>query len=243
MEVIPAIDIRGGRCVRLEQGDYNRETVFADDPASVAGRWQEEGAKRLHVVDLDGAREGWPRNEDAVRAILTSAAVPVQVGGGIRDIATIQLYLDAGADRVIMGTTAVKDQTTLMNAIVLFRERIVVGVDARGGVVATEGWLEASTMAATDLVKQLSEMGIARIVYTDIARDGLLAGPNFDAIVELLESISGLPSPVSVIVAGGLSSVDDLRRLSAMGVEGAIIGKAIYTGDIDLKAALAAAGP
>ena len=172
---------------------------------------------------------------DAVGAILASVAVPVQVGGGIRDIATIQRYLDAGADRVIMGTTAVKDQTTLMNAIVLFRERIIVGVDARGGVVATEGWLEASTMAATDLVKQLSEMGVARIVYTDIARDGLLAGPNFDAIVELLESISGLPSPVSVIVAGGLSSVDDLRRLSAMGVEGAIVGKAIYTGDIDLQ--------
>jgi phosphoribosylformimino-5-aminoimidazole carboxamide ribotide isomerase len=242
MEIIPAIDIRGGRCVRLEQGDYNRETVFADDPASVAGRWQEEGAKRLHVVDLDGAREGWPRNEDAVRAILSSAAVPVQVGGGIRDIATVQLYLDAGADRVIMGTMAVKDQTTLMNAIVLFRERIIVGVDARGGVVATEGWLEASTMAATDLVKQLSEMGVPRIVYTDIARDGLLAGPNFDAIVELLESISGLPSPVSAIVAGGLSSVDDLRRLSALGVEGAVVGKAIYTGDIDLAAALAAVG-
>ena len=240
MEIIPAIDIRGGRCVRLEQGDYNRETVFADDPASVAGRWQEEGAKRLHVVDLDGAREGRPRNEDAVRAILTSAAVPVQVGGGIRDIATIQLYLDAGADRVILGTTAVKDQTTLVNAIVLFRERIVVGVDARGGVVATEGWLEASTVAATDLVKQLSEMGVARIVYTDIARDGLLTGPNFDTILELLEFISGLPSLVSVVVAGGLSSLDDLRRLSAMGVEGAVVGKALYTGDIHLTEALRA---
>jgi phosphoribosylformimino-5-aminoimidazole carboxamide ribotide isomerase len=243
MEIIPAIDIRDGRCVRLEQGDYNRETVFADDPASVAGRWQEAGAKRLHVVDLDGAREGLPRNEDALRAILTAAAVPVQVGGGIRDVATIQRYLDAGADRVILGTTAVNDQTTLMNAIVLFRERIVVGVDARAGVIATGGWIEASTVVATDLVKQLSEMGVSRIVYTDIARDGLLAGPNFDAILELLAFISGLPSPVSVIAAGGLSSVDDLRRLSAMGVEGAVVGKAIYTGAIDLAAALDAVDP
>jgi phosphoribosylformimino-5-aminoimidazole carboxamide ribotide isomerase len=243
MEIIPAIDIRDGRCVRLEQGDYKRETVFDDDPFAVARRWQEAGAKRLHVVDLDGAREGRPRNEDAVRTILESVSVPVQVGGGIRDIAAVQQYLDAGADRVIMGTTAVKDQTTLMNAIVLFRERIVVGVDARGGAVATEGWLEVSTIPATDLVKQLSEMGITRIIYTDIARDGLLAGPNFDAVLDLLEFISGLPSPVKVIVAGGVSSMDDLRRLSAMGVEGAIVGKALYTGDIDLAAALAAVAP
>jgi phosphoribosylformimino-5-aminoimidazole carboxamide ribotide isomerase len=242
MEVIPAIDIRDGRCVRLEQGDYERETVFDDDPAAVARRWQEAGARRLHVVDLDGAREGRPRNEAAVRSILVSASVPVQVGGGIRDIATIQRYLEGGADRVILGTTAVKDQTTLMNAVVLFRERIVVSVDARGGVVATEGWLEASSIAATDLVKQLSEMGVSRIVYTDIARDGLLSGPNFDSILELLEFTSGQPSPIRVVIAGGLSSVDDLRRLVTMGVEGAVVGKAIYTGDIDLAAALAAVG-
>jgi phosphoribosylformimino-5-aminoimidazole carboxamide ribotide isomerase len=243
MEIIPAIDIRGGRCVRLEQGDYARETVFDDDPFAVARRWQEAGARRLHVVDLDGAREGGLRNENSVRTILSSVSVPVQVGGGIRDISTIQRYLGAGADRVILGTTAVKDQTTLMNAIVLFRERIIVGVDARAGVIATEGWLEASTVAATDLVKQLSEMGVSRIVYTDIARDGLLAGPNFEAILELLEFISGLPSPVRVIAAGGLSSIDDLRRLSAMGVEGAVVGRAVYTGAIDLAAALAAVGP
>ncbi len=242
MEIIPAIDIRGGRCVRLEQGDYNRETVFGDDPVAVAKRWQDAGARRLHVVDLDGARDGRPRNEDAIRAILAAAAVPVQVGGGIRDIAMIQRYLEGGADRVVLGTAAVKDQTTLMNAIVLFRERIVVGVDARGGVVATEGWLESSAIAATDLVKQLSEMGVARIVYTDILRDATLTGPNFEAVGELLETISGLPSPVSVIVAGGLSSIDDLKALSALGVEGAIIGKAIYTGDISLTEAITAVG-
>jgi len=243
MDIIPAIDIRGGRCVRLEQGDYERETVFGDDPVAVARRWQEAGAKRLHVVDLDGAREGMPQNEDVVRSILGAARVPVQVGGGVRDIATIQRFLEAGADRVILGTTAVKDQTTLMNAIILFRDRIIVGVDARGGVVATEGWLENSSIVATDLVTQLSEMGVVRIIYTDILRDATLTGPNFEAIGELLEVISGLPSPVAVIVAGGLSSIDDLTTLSTLGVEGAIVGKAIYTGDIDLPAALAAVTP
>ena len=214
MEIIPAIDIRGGRCVRLEQGDYARETVFDEDPVAVAMRWQDEGAKRLHVVDLDGARERRPRNEDAVRAILGASKVPVQVGGGIRDIAAIQRYLDAGADRLILGTIAVKDQTILVNAAVLFRERLIVGVDARDGVVATEGWTETSTIEATDLVKQLSELGVARIIYTDILRDATLAGPNFAAIHNLLAFISGLPSPTQMIVAGGVSSIEHLRRLA-----------------------------
>jgi len=204
VEIIPAIDIRGGRCVRLEQGDYARETVFDEDPVAVAMRWQDEGAKRLHVVDLDGARERRPRNEDAVRAILGASKVPVQVGGGIRDIAAIQRYLDAGADRLILGTIAVKDQTILVNAAVLFRERLIVGVDARDGVVATEGWTETSTIEATDLVKQLSELGVARIIYTDILRDATLAGPNFAAIHNLLVFISGLPSHTQMIVAGGV---------------------------------------
>jgi len=240
LEIIPAIDIRGGRCVRLEQGDYDRETVFADDPVAVAKRWEAAGARRLHVVDLDGARDGRPGNEEIFGKIVGAASVPVQVGGGIRDIAVMQRYLDTGADRVILGTAAVKDQTTLINAVTLFRERIVVGVDARGGLVATDGWLETSTLPATELIKELSEMGVSRIIYTDILRDATLTGPNFGAIAELLEFISGLPSPVSVIVAGGLSSVEDLVRLSELPVEGAIVGKAIYTGDIDLAAALQA---
>ncbi|HKN57226.1 MAG TPA: 1-(5-phosphoribosyl)-5-[(5-phosphoribosylamino)methylideneamino]imidazole-4-carboxamide isomerase [Gemmatimonadaceae bacterium] len=238
MQIIPAIDIRGGRCVRLEQGDYARETVFDEDPVAIAGRWQAAGARRLHVVDLDGARDGQPRNEATMRAILGASKVPVQVGGGIRDIVTIQRYLDAGADRVVLGTTAVKDQTSLMNAIVLFRERLVVGVDARHGVVATEGWTETSTIEATDLVKQLSEMGLARIIYTDILRDATLTGPNLAALHDLLEFISGLPFPIRLIVAGGLSSIEDLRRLAALPVEGAIIGKALYTGDISLEDAI-----
>lgn len=240
MEIIPAIDIRGGRCVRLEQGDYARETVFDDDPVAVAKRWQAAGARRLHVVDLDGARDGRPGNEEVVRSILAASSVPVQVGGGVRDIAVIQRYIDAGADRVNLGTAAVKDQTTLINAVTLFRERIVVGVDARDGMVATEGWLETSTIRATDLVKELSEMGVTRIIYTDILRDAQLTGPNYRAVANLLDVISGLPSPVSVIVAGGLSSVEDLIQLSKLPVEGAIVGKAIYTGDIDLPAALKA---
>jgi phosphoribosylformimino-5-aminoimidazole carboxamide ribotide isomerase len=229
--------------VRLEQGDYARETVFADDPGAVARRWQDAGARRLHVVDLDGARDGRPRNEGVVRAILDVSTVPVQVGGGIRDIATVQRYLDAGADRVILGTTAIKDQTTLMNVITLVRERIVVGVDARGGILATEGWTEGSTISISDLVRPLSEMGVGRIVYTEILRDATLTGPNFHAIAELMELISGLPSPIRVIVAGGLASIEDIQRLSVLGVEGAIVGKAIYTGDIDLAAAIAAVRP
>jgi phosphoribosylformimino-5-aminoimidazole carboxamide ribotide isomerase len=240
VEIIPAVDIRGGRCVRLEQGDYARETVFGEDPLAVAKRWEAAGARRLHVVDLDGARDGRPGNEAIIRKILGAVSVPVQVGGGIRDIVLMQRYLDAGADRVILGTAAVKDQTTLINAVTMFRERIVVGVDARGGMAATDGWLETSTLPATELVKELSEMGVSRIIYTDILRDATLTGPNFGAITELFEFISGLPSPVSVIVAGGLSSVEDLVRLSELPVEGAIVGKALYTGDIDLAAALQA---
>jgi phosphoribosylformimino-5-aminoimidazole carboxamide ribotide isomerase len=239
VEIIPAIDIRGGRCVRLEQGDYARETVFDDDPVAVATRWQEAGVRRLHVVDLDGARDGRPGNEAAVRAIVAASSVPVQVGGGIRDIDVINRYVGAGADRVILGTAAVKDQTTLINAVTLFRERVVVGVDARDGLVATEGWLETSAIQATELVQQLSELGVSRIIYTDILRDATLIGPNLSAIVALLEFISGLPSPVRLLVAGGISSIDDLGRLAELPVEGAIIGKALYTGDIDLGVALA----
>jgi phosphoribosylformimino-5-aminoimidazole carboxamide ribotide isomerase len=243
VEVIPAIDIRGGRCVRLDQGDYARETVFGDDPLAVARRWQSEGAVRLHVVDLDGARDGRPVNGDVIRAILSAVSVPVQVGGGIRDIAAVDSYLKAGADRVALGTAAVKDQTTLVNAVSLFRGGIIVGVDARDGMVATEGWLEQSEVPDTDLVQQLSELGVARIFYTDIARDGLLEGPNFAAIHRIVEHASGLPSPMSVIASGGVSTVEHLKRLSMLGVEGAIVGKALYTGALSLGEAIRAVSP
>jgi phosphoribosylformimino-5-aminoimidazole carboxamide ribotide isomerase len=240
VEIIPAIDIRGGRCVRLEQGDYGRETVFAEDPVSVAVRWQEAGARRLHVVDLDGARDGRPVNTDVVSRILSAVSVPVQVAGGIRDIAAIHRYLVGGADRAVMGTAAVKDETTLLNAVTLFRQRIVVSVDARDGIVRTEGWTQGSDVTALALVRRLSEIGVARIVYTEIGADGMLAGPNFQAIGELLEEVSGLPAPVAVIAAGGISSIEHMRRLAEMGVEGVILGRAIYSGAIDLREAIAA---
>jgi phosphoribosylformimino-5-aminoimidazole carboxamide ribotide isomerase len=240
MQIIPAIDIRGGRCVRLEQGDYARETVFGDDPAAMARRWQDAGAQRLHVVDLDGARDGHPVNSAAIRELIHAVSIAVQVGGGVRDVAVIDAYLKAGADRVAIGTAAVKDQTTLVNAVSLFRERIVVGVDSRDGKVATEGWLDQSGVQALDLVKQLSEFGVSRIFYTDIARDGLLAGPNFAALHELVEHAAGFPSPMAVIASGGISTIEQLERLALIGVEGAIVGKALYTGALDLGEALAA---
>jgi phosphoribosylformimino-5-aminoimidazole carboxamide ribotide isomerase len=241
MEIIPAIDIRGGRCVRLDQGDYDRETVFADDPVAVARRWEAAGVKRLHVVDLDGARDGKPQNEDVIRSVIGAVSVAVQVGGGARDIAVIDRYVKAGADRVAMGTAAVKDQTTLVNAVSLFRERIIVGVDARDGMVATEGWRETSEVGALELVRQLSEFGVERIFYTDISRDGMLGGPNFLAIQEVVEHAGGLPSPMAVIASGGVSAVEHVERLRLIGVEGVIIGTALYTGALDIAEALAAA--
>jgi phosphoribosylformimino-5-aminoimidazole carboxamide ribotide isomerase len=240
LEIIPAIDIRGGRCVRLEQGDYERETVFSDDPAEMARRWEREGATRLHVVDLDGAREGHPVNSEVIREVIHAVNVAVQVGGGVRDVSVIDAYLKAGADRVNLGTAAVKDQTTLVNAVSLFRDLILVGVDARDGLVATEGWLEQSEIRALDLVQQLSEFGVARIFYTDIARDGILGGPNFTALNEVVEHAAGLPSPMAVIASGGITTVEHVRRLALMGVEGAIVGKALYTGDLELGAAIQA---
>jgi phosphoribosylformimino-5-aminoimidazole carboxamide ribotide isomerase len=240
LEIIPAIDIRGGHCVRLDQGDFARETVFGDDPVAMAVRWQDAGASRIHAVDLDGARDGRPVNGEVIRAILSTVSVPVQVGGGIRDIAAADSYLRAGADRVAFGTAAVKDQTTLINAVSLFRERIIVGVDARDDMVATEGWLQSSELRALDLVQQLSEFGVSRIYYTDISRDGLLSGPNFAAVHEIVEHAAGLPSPMAVIASGGVSTIEHIQRLKLIGVEGAIVGKALYTGDLDLAEALRA---
>jgi phosphoribosylformimino-5-aminoimidazole carboxamide ribotide isomerase len=243
VEIIPAIDIRGGRCVRLDQGDYARETVFGDDPPAMARHWEQAGAHRLHVVDLDGARDGHPVNAELIREVIHSVSIAVQVGGGIRDVSVIDAYLKAGADRVALGTAAVKDQTTLVNAVSLFRDLILVGVDARDGMVTTEGWVDQSEVRAMDLVQQLAEFGVARIFYTDVGRDGLLGGPNFDAISQIVEHTSNLPSPMAVIASGGVSSIQDLQQLSSMGVEGAIVGKALYTGALDLEEALRLLSP
>ncbi len=186
MEVIPVVDIRGGRCVRLVQGDYDRETVFADDPAEAARRWRDAGAKRLHVVDLDGAREGRAVNAASVERIVAAVGVPVQLGGGLRDLETVGGYLEAGVERVVLGTAAVKDQALLADSLTRFPGRIVVGVDARDGIVVTEGWRDASGITASDLVRQLVGMGVPRAIYTDTLRDGTLTEPNFDAQETLL---------------------------------------------------------
>lgn len=242
MEIIPAIDIRGGKCVRLDQGDYDRETVFADDPVEVARRWQTAGATRLHVVDLDGAREGRPRNEEVIRRVIKAVDISVQVGGGNRDVAVIGRYVEAGADRVAIGTAAIKDPTVLIHALGIFPgERIFVGVDARDGMVATEGWRETSSVRALDLIEQLAGFGVRRIFYTDITSDGMLRGPNFAVMNEVVEHAAGLEVPMAVIASGGVSSVEHIRRLKLIGVEGAIIGKALYTGDLDIHEALTAA--
>lgn len=240
MEIIPAIDIRAGRCVRLVQGDYDRETVFADDPAAAAWRWRVAGAKRLHVVDLDGAREGRAVNADSVWRILAAVDVPVQLGGGLRDLETIRGYLEAGVERVVLGTAAVKDQALLASARARFPGRIVVGVDARDEIVVTEGWRDASGIAAPELVRQIAELGVPRVIYTDTLRDGTLTEPNFAALEALLSDPRLLASDLQITYSGGVSSIDHLRRLAATGVEGAIVGRALYTGDIDLAEALAA---
>ena len=236
MEIIPAIDIRGGRCVRLVQGDYDRETVFADDPAEAARRWRDAGAKRLHVVDLDGAREGRAVNVACVERIVAAVDVPVQLGGGLRDLETIGGYLEAGVERVVLGTAAVKDQALLVSALARFPGRIVVGVDARDGIVVTEGWRDASGITAPEFVRQIAELGVPRVIYTDTLRDGTLTEPNFDALETLLSERQHL----RIIYSGGVSTIDHLRRLAESGVEGAIVGRALYTGDIDLAEALAA---
>lgn len=236
MEVIPAIDIRDGRCVRLEQGDYARETVFDDDPLSVAHRWASEGAQRIHVVDLDGARAGWPVNLALVRRIAESVDCHVQTGGGIRDMETLRSTLDAGLSRVVLGTAAVKDRVMLREAVAVAGNRLVVSVDARDGFVSIEGWTEATSVDARALIERLANAGVTRIVYTDIMRDGVRQGPNFEMYERLTSDTS-----IAVIAAGGITTTDDIHQLADCGVEGAIIGRALYDGTIRLREAVAAA--
>ncbi len=234
MELIPAIDIRGGRGVRLYQGDYDRETIFADDPAEVAARFQDAGATRLHVVDLDGAREGWPVNGDAITRILQTVTVLIEVGGGLRNVSDVEATLSAGADAVVLGTAAVKDRDFLAQALGKFPGQIIVGIDARDGLVAVEGWRQTSQMYFVELAQEIAKMGIERFIYTDILSDGTLDEPNFTAIAELIDF---LPT-AEIIASGGVSRFDHIMRLRDLGASGAIVGRAVYTGDIDLKQAL-----
>jgi phosphoribosylformimino-5-aminoimidazole carboxamide ribotide isomerase len=225
--------LRGGKCVRLYQGNYNQEIVFSDDPLDVALQWQSMGAPRLHIVDLDGAATGEIRNLEIIRDIARAMLIPVQLGGGIRELETIKALLRSGIERVILGTAAVENPGLVTEACRSFRESIVVSIDARDGSVAIHGWVKGTGQNAVALARAMAQAGVTRFIYTDINRDGTLTEPNFSAIAELVDTIK-LP----VIAAGGISSLNHLRMLKKLGAEGAIIGKAIYTGDINLKQAL-----
>ena len=235
MEVIPAVDIRGGKCVRLYQGDYARETVFSEDPVEAALKWQSQGARRLHLVDLDGAAAGEPRNLATVAAIVKAIAIPAELGGGIRTAETVEKVLALGVQRAIIGTAAVERPDLVAELCSRFGEGIVVGIDARDGMVATRGWLAATQTTIVDLALRMASLGAKRIIYTDIQRDGTLTQPNFEATARLVKSVS-----LAVIASGGVASVEHLLRLGRLGVEGAIVGRALYTGDVRLAEALAA---
>jgi phosphoribosylformimino-5-aminoimidazole carboxamide ribotide isomerase len=237
--VIPAVDIRGGRCVRLRMGLPGEETVFGDDPVEAALRWRRQGARLLHVVDLDGAFAGKPVNGEIILGLITATGMPVEVGGGIRDEKSAFTYLEAGALRVVVGTRALLDPDWVALMAERLGDRLVVGVDARAGKVATEGWTSESELSTSDAVSALAAAGVRRIIYTDISRDGTMEGPNLAGVLEVAQA-----SPVPVIASGGVSRLDDIRKLKEMrdiGVEGVIIGMALYRGEVALGEALAAA--
>ena len=238
MEVIPAIDLRDGRCVRLFQGDFNQETVFSDDPLAMALSWQEQGGHRLHVVDLDGAVQGKPVHLEVISAIVRSLDIPVQVGGGIRDLATAGAWLEAGVDRVVIGTAAVRDPDMVREVCRKHgSQRVVVSVDAKDGLVALQGWKETSAVTVLELANRMSQIGVVRLLYTDIARDGALTGPDLETNTKLAKE-TGL----AVLASGGVASVEHIKELLPTGVEGVIVGRALYTGAVNLSEAVAAAG-
>ena len=237
MEVIPAIDVKGGKCVRLYQGDRDRVTVYANDPGRVALNWKTLGGTRMHVVDLDGAAQGSIQNIEAIKRVVRNAQVPVQVGGGIRRMDTIRQLIGMGVQRVILGTAAVTSQVFLEEAIGKHKDAVVIAVDVMDGLVATHGWLETSQVTPSELIKKCAALGAKRFIYTDISRDGTMTEPNFDAIIELVKQTS-LP----IIASGGISSIAHLERLAQSGVEAAIVGQALYNGSIDLRDALKVAG-
>jgi phosphoribosylformimino-5-aminoimidazole carboxamide ribotide isomerase len=234
--ILPAIDLRGGQCVRLRQGDYAQETVFSRNPATVARRWVSQGATYLHVVDLDGAKLGHPVNGESVRRIIEAAAVPCQLGGGFRTEEDLVAAFGWGVDRIVVGTRALKDPAWFEAVCGRFPGRIVLGIDARQGRVATDGWLEVSHRSAVDLARQYESWPLAALIYTDISRDGMLDGPNFDAIAELAAQVR-LP----IIASGGVSTLEDVRGLAGLPLAGCIVGRALYEGRLELAAAIAAA--
>lgn len=241
MLLIPAIDLKDGQCVRLKQGVMEDATVFSDDPVQVALHWRDQGARRLHLVDLNGAFAGKPKNLAVIRDILGAVGddMPVQLGGGIRDLDTIEAYLDMGLKYVIIGTAAVKNPGFLHDACDAFPGQVIVGLDAKDGLVATDGWAKLTNLKVIDLARRFEDYGVASVIYTDIGRDGMMTGVNIDATVQLAQALS-----IPVIASGGLTNLDDVRSLCAVeseGVEGAVTGRAIYEGSIDFAAAQALA--
>ena len=237
MLLIPAIDLQDGHCVRLRQGDLDDSTIFSDDPGSMARQWLDQGARRLHLVDLNGAVAGTPKNRAAIKAIVSAVdnEIPIQIGGGIRDLDTIELYLDNGISYVIIGTAAVKDPGFLQDACTAFAGHIIVGLDARDGKVATDGWSKLSRHDLLDLARKYEDYGCEAIIYTDIARDGMLTGVNIEATVRLAQHVN-----IPVIASGGVTDLDDIKALCAVadeGIEGAILGRSLYEGTLDFAEA------
>jgi phosphoribosylformimino-5-aminoimidazole carboxamide ribotide isomerase len=236
MIIIPAVDIKGGKCVRLEQGKMDRETVFSDLPEEMALQWERKGAQRLHLVDLDGAVRGMAANREAIKKVVAGVSIPVQLGGGIRDLETIEQYINLGAQSVILGTQAYKEPEFVKQACAEYPGRIIVGIDSRDSYVSVEGWTESTGASAIDLGKKCERFGIAAIIYTDISRDGMKKGPNITAIREFAQNVD-----IPIIAAGGIGSiqdVEDVLELEGVGVSGMIIGKALYDGSISLEKAI-----
>ena len=236
MQIWPAIDVRGGKCVRLRQGDYSQETVYDEDPAQAAARWAQQGAEQLHLVDLDGARDGRSVNREAVRSILQQVSIPCELGGGIRDEAAIETWLQDGLQRLVVGTQAIKHPDWFRSMCRKYPDRLALGIDARDGRVAVEGWLETSDMAATALAQQFDDEPIAAIIYTDIARDGMLDGPNLEGMAEMKQAVT-----TPVIASGGVTRAEDVQQLAELDIDGCIIGRSLYEGTLTLREALEAA--
>ncbi len=236
MIIIPAIDLKDGRCVRLAQGDFSRITIYSDDPIGIARKWQEDGAERIHVIDLDGSRSGFPRNMEVIRDIVAKTGLPIEVGGGIRDMNTIETYMGMGVNWVILGTMALRDRDFVGKACRAYEGKIILGIDVKEGKVSVQGWTEQTSESAVDVAKAYRDYGLAAIIYTDIKRDGMETGVNMDATRELAQSVD-----MPVIASGGVSSMEDIRRLKEIekfGMIGVIIGRALYSGAVYLKEAI-----
>lgn len=234
MKLYPAIDLKDGNCVRLIQGDYDQVTVYGNSPGEMAKKWESLGGDYLHIVDLDGAKEGKGMNDKAVKEIVASVTIPIELGGGIRTIEDIKAKLDSGVNRVILGSAAIKNPALVKEAVETFGgDKIVVGVDAKGGKVAIEGWLEVTDTTALSFCKELEAIGVKTVIYTDIAKDGMMQGPNVEETAKLVQATN-----LDIVASGGVSSIEDLEKLAEAGVHGAIIGKAIYIGAIDLEEAV-----